>query len=35
LPVAKLSSVEEIRAMRQDRTENMERVSKARNERRR
>jgi plasmid stability protein len=35
LPIAKISSVDEIRAMRQERTEHLERVSKGRNERRR
>jgi plasmid stability protein len=35
LPIAKVSSVEEIRAMRQERTEHLERISKGRNERRR
>jgi len=35
LPVAKVSSVAEVRAMRQERTEHLERISKGRNERRR
>jgi plasmid stability protein len=35
LPTAKVSSVEEIRAMRQQRTDHLERTIKARNERRR
>src|ERR1700737_4771054 len=35
LPVAKVSSVEEIRAMRRERTARLERISKKRNERRR
>jgi plasmid stability protein len=35
LPVAKVGAVEEIRAMRQERTEHLERVSKGDNEHRR
>jgi plasmid stability protein len=35
LPIAKVSSVEEIRLMRQERTEQLERAAKERNERRR
>jgi hypothetical protein len=35
LPIVKVSSVQEIRAMRRERTQRLERVSKGRSERRR